>query len=75
MDPVIQVYISGLKDDTVGPAIKKITLSGVCQAVIMHWEQHQGQHLQHNNSANKISPVKCKGQDPTFRQQQRPQGQ
>ncbi|PIL36564.1 hypothetical protein GSI_00253 [Ganoderma sinense ZZ0214-1] len=68
MDPIIQVYTSGLTATQTTPAVQLVTFDE---------EQRQGRHQQKpRDSANKISAVKCKTQDPTFRQQQqRPQGQ
>ncbi|PIL35266.1 hypothetical protein GSI_01991 [Ganoderma sinense ZZ0214-1] len=77
MDPIIQVYTSGLTAMQTTPAVQLVTFDEVRNRVIMYWEQRQGRHQQKpRDSANKISAVKRKPQDPTFRQQQhRPQGQ
>ncbi|PIL36304.1 hypothetical protein GSI_01967 [Ganoderma sinense ZZ0214-1] len=77
MDPIIQVYTSGLTATQTTPAVQLVTFDEVRNRVIMYWEQRQGRHQQKpRDSANKISAVKRKPQDPTFRQQQqRPQGQ
>ena len=75
MDPIIQVYTSGLVPTATTPAVRLVTFDDVRNRVIMYWEQRQGRHQQKpRDSANKISAVKRKPQDPTFRQQQRPQG-
>ncbi|PIL32968.1 hypothetical protein GSI_05086 [Ganoderma sinense ZZ0214-1] len=68
MNPIIQVYTSGLTATQTTPAVQLVTFDE---------EQRQGRHQQKpRDSANKISAVKRKPQDPTFRQQQqRPQGQ
>ncbi|PIL29343.1 hypothetical protein GSI_09394 [Ganoderma sinense ZZ0214-1] len=68
MDPIIQVYTAGLTATQTTPAVQLVTFDE---------EQRQGRHQQKpRDSANKISAVKRKLQDPTFRQQQqRPQGQ
>ena len=71
MDVTIQVYTSGLMSDATTTALQKITLAGVRNAIIMHWEQRQGRHqTRGNNNIRKISTVKRKGPDPTFHQQQ-----
>ncbi|TBU38420.1 hypothetical protein BD309DRAFT_1022876 [Dichomitus squalens] len=76
MDPMIQLYIAGFKPATGKTAIEAITLAGIRQQVVLHWEQRQGRQGQSRASANKLSAVKRKGPDPSFRQQQqRPQGQ
>ncbi|PIL36551.1 hypothetical protein GSI_00240 [Ganoderma sinense ZZ0214-1] len=77
MDPIIQVYTSGLTATQTTPAVQLVTFDEVRNRVIMYWEQRQGRHQQKpRDSANKISAVKRKPQDPTFCQhQQRPQGQ
>ncbi|PIL28157.1 transporter [Ganoderma sinense ZZ0214-1] len=77
MDPIIQVYTSGLTAMQTTPAVQLVTFDEVRNHVIMYWEQRQGRHQQKpRDSVNKISAVKRKPQDPTFRQQQqRPQGQ
>ncbi|PIL35012.1 hypothetical protein GSI_02799 [Ganoderma sinense ZZ0214-1] len=76
MDPIIQVYTSGLTATQTTPAVQLVTFDEVRNRVIMYWEQRQGRHQQKpRDSANKISAVKRKLQDPTFRQQQCPQGQ
>ena len=76
MDPMIQLYIAGLKPSGTKTAIETITLAGVRQQIILHWEQRQGRQGHPRANANKLSAVKRKGPDPSFRQQQqRPQGQ
>ncbi|KAI0702087.1 hypothetical protein C8Q76DRAFT_595716, partial [Earliella scabrosa] len=74
MDSMIQVYLSGLKPTQAKTAIETITIADVRQAAILQWEQRQGRHGGQRANANKLSAVRRKGPDPTFRQQQqRPQ--
>ena len=76
MDSMIQVYLSGLKPTQAKTAIETITIADVRQAAILQWEQRQGRHGGQRANANKLSAVRRKGPDPTFRQQQqRPQKQ
>lgn len=75
MDNTVQVYLSGLKPSTGKTAIENISLADVRSAVVLQWEQRQGRHSGQRANANKLSAVKRKGPDPSFRQQQRPQGQ
>ena len=64
MDSTIQVYTSGLTDTATTPTIKLITLAGVRQAIIMHWEQRQGRHALRNNATKIVEPGWGKGPTP-----------
>ncbi|PIL24582.1 hypothetical protein GSI_12466 [Ganoderma sinense ZZ0214-1] len=56
MDPIIQVYTSGLTATQTTPAVQLVTFDEVRNRVIMYWEQRQGRHQQKpRDSANKIS--------------------
>ena len=70
MDSMVQVYLSGLNPTSPGGnAVELVTISGIRQAVVLNWEQRQGRHSGQRANANKLSAVKRKGPDPSFRQQ------
>ncbi|PIL33227.1 hypothetical protein GSI_04677 [Ganoderma sinense ZZ0214-1] len=58
IDPIIQVYTSGLTATQTTPAVQLVTFDEVRNRVIMYWEQRQGCHQQKpRDSANKITPA------------------
>ena len=71
MDVVAQM-IAQAKDAS-GKA-KTPTVEEIQAAVVLSWDQCHMKDTPKAAQANKISAVKCKGDDPKFEQQQAPQG-
>ena len=71
MDIVAQMIVQA--KDTSGKA-KTPTVEEIHEAVVLSWDQCHMKETPKAAQANKISAVKHKGDDPTFEQQQAPQG-